>query len=127
MGPKMRSDDKLTLGLTVIGAVITFAVGSGLSVLFNSFAAGYGVLTIIALGYLAVRWLPGEFRRAHTQSRVKEAEREMRRSGPSLPAADPLSARRSYSPRSCCGDRLGPHPLLQRSLLPERRTTAGSS
>jgi hypothetical protein len=62
MDPRMKSNDKLALGLTLIGALFTFAVGSGLSVLLDSFVWGFGILAIIALAYAALRWMPDEFR-----------------------------------------------------------------
>jgi hypothetical protein len=71
MDPGMKSNDRLALVVTLLGALLTFAVGGALSALFNSVVLGFAVLGIIALAYAALRLMPNEIGLAHSGWRAE--------------------------------------------------------
>jgi hypothetical protein len=49
---EVKSSEKTDLLATVIGLVLTFAVGTGLSVLLNGFVQGFLVLGVVSIGLI---------------------------------------------------------------------------
>ena len=49
---EVKTEERTELLATVIGAVLTLAIGTGLSILLGSFVRGFFVLGVVAIGLL---------------------------------------------------------------------------
>jgi hypothetical protein len=50
---KVKTSERTDLLATVIGVVLTLAIGTGLSILLNGFVQGFLAMGILAIGLLA--------------------------------------------------------------------------
>lgn len=51
---EVKTSEKTDLLVTVVGIVLTLAVGTGLSILLNGFLQGFLVLSVIAIGLIVI-------------------------------------------------------------------------